>query len=254
MTMIIDNTVCSLGEYLQLKKQRLDKTWQDISKGLQKGHQLLVPERPRQCQECGKSDCFWVHSYWYRWAIDADLEEIVPVPRFECKFCPAVVSVLFGFLVPYRQFTVAVVAKAVETYISEETSYRKVAGELCSANYRPAHSQVWQWVQLFVSKVQEFLGLKLQCACVESGKDEQQLIEVGKRECPNAQNAASPLKASKLNFAARALGLAELLLNQKTGLIGVLQTHFVQNVQSPLSILTGRDIRLLAPQSSKHAF
>lgn len=147
MTMIIDNTICSLTEYLQLKKQQMDKEWQDVRNGLKKGHQLLVAQRPRQCQECGKSDCFWVHSYWYRWAIDADLEEIVPVPRFECSFCTKVVSVLFAFLAPYRQFTVRVMAEAVEQYIFQKTDYRSVAGDF-GENYRPAHSQVWQWALL----------------------------------------------------------------------------------------------------------
>jgi len=254
MTMIMDYTISSLGEYVQLRKQQLDNEWQNVSSGSKKKHQLLVPERPRHCQECGKTDCFWVHSYWYRWAIEGDVEAIVPVPRFECSFCAKVVSVLYAFLAPYRQFTVHAMAEAVETYISEKTSYRKVAGELAGENYRPAHSQVWQWVMLFVSKVQAFLGVTLQRACVDYGKEEEQLIWAGRRECPNAENAASLEKATKLSFAARTLAMTELLLNQKTGLICALQTYFVQNVQCPRSILTGRSIRLFTPQSLKPGF
>jgi len=144
-------------------------------------------------------------------------------------------------------------AEAIEKYITEEGSYRAVAGELCGASYRPAHSQVWQWVELFVSRVQEFLGLDLQRACIELDKDEKHLLEAGSRVCRNAENASQE-KATKLNFAASALAMAELLLSRKADLIRALQTRFVQNVHSPLSVLTGRGIRLLAPQSSKHAY
>jgi hypothetical protein len=254
MTMILDTSIGSLGEYLELKKQQQAKGNQDNCGNAKKGHQLLVPGRPQKCHECGKSECFWVHSYWYRWAIEGELETIVPVPRYECRFCTNVISVLFAFLVPYRQFTVRAIANSTEKYILEETSYRSVAGELGDESYRPAHSQVWQWVQLFVSKVQDFLGLKLQYACVECGKNEEQLFKAGQQVCPNAENAASPKKAAKLNLAARVLGLAGLLIKQKTDLILALQTYFVGDVQSQLSIFTGRGIRLLTPQSSKHVF
>jgi hypothetical protein len=254
VSMIIDRAINSLSEYLELKKKQLNSEWEAIGGGSKSRHQLLVPKRPAHCVECGNSDCFWAHSYFYRWAIEGDLEAIVAVPRFECSICTKVVSVLFGFLVPYRQFTVRVIAEAVERYILEETKYRTVAGELCGASYRPAHAQVWQWVQMFVSKAQEFLGLELQRACVESGKSEEQLIETGERVCPNAENAASQEKETKLNFSARALGLAELLLNRKMGQLQALQARFVQNVQSPLSIFSGRGIRLFTPQSSKHIF
>jgi hypothetical protein len=252
--MVIDDSIASLDEYIQLKKELLDGDYQPGGVKVRKRHRLLVPERPRQCVECLKSDCFWVHSYWYRWAIEGDRETVVPVPRFECCFCQKLVSVLYGFLVPYRQFTVRAVAGGVENYVMEETRYRKVAGELSGENYRPAHSQVWQWAHLFVSKVQEFLGIKLQRACVELGKDEMQMMKAGARVCPNAENAGSPEKSGKLHFAARALGLAQLLLKQESDLIEALQTHFAADVQTPSSTLTGRGIRLLTPQSLKHAF
>jgi len=58
MTMIIDNVICSLSKYLELKKQQLDGEWQSICGGSKSKHRLLVPERPRECQECGKVDCF----------------------------------------------------------------------------------------------------------------------------------------------------------------------------------------------------
>lgn len=250
MTMIHDTTIGSLSEYVELKQARLEEEWQQGDRK----HQLLVPARPRQCAQCGNVDGFWVHSYYYRWAIEGALEEIVAVPRYECSFCTELVSVLFAFMVPYRQFTNRAIAAAVEMYLTVVCSYRIVAGLSSSEHFRPAHSQVWQWTELFASKVQAFLGLELQRICVESEKSEAELIEAGQRVCPNAECARRPGKPFKLNCAARAIGLAQLLLKRNGVLIEVLQTHFVQSVQSPFSIFTGRGIRLLAPQSSKHAF
>ena len=95
MAMILDPTVGTLSEYLRLKKKQLSKN----------KHRLLVPERPRMCPECGREECFWVKGYYFRWVVEADLEEVLPIPRYVCRYCRLVVSVLFSFLVPYRQFT-----------------------------------------------------------------------------------------------------------------------------------------------------
>src|SRR5271155_4052231 len=110
MTMILDSTIGSLSEYLRLRKEQLERELQENDGIPKRRRRLLVPQRPRQCPECEKLDSFWVHSYWYRWAIEGDLKVVVPVPRFVCHCCSTVVSVMFAFLAPFRAFTVRAMA------------------------------------------------------------------------------------------------------------------------------------------------
>jgi hypothetical protein len=250
MTMILDWSICSLGEYRQLKQERLKAEWE---KGDEQ-HRLLVPERPERCPDCGVRNRFWVHSYRYRWAIDENWEVVVPVPRFECSACTKVVSVMFAFLVPYRQFTLELMAVAIGMYVLEVTSYRTVAGVACGESYRPAPSQVWQWVELYGSRACSFVGQMLQRGCVEAGKEECELVKARKLACPNAELAGSKEKSAKLDGAARALGLAALLLGELTILVAGLQTYFAGVVQGSFSMLTGRGVRLFTPHSSKQPF
>ena len=261
MTIIQDSTIVSLTDYAEAKKELLEQNRRENEGRAKRQHQLLVPERPGQCPECGELDCFWVHSYRYRWAIEGDLEEIIPIPRYECSRCTKVVSVLFAFLIPYRQFTTKAVGAALEMYATVISSYRQAAGEISDESrvsgdtcQRPAHAQVWQWMEVFASKAQTFLCLNLQRACVESGKSEAELISAGGLDCPNAERARCGGKPFRLKLAAVAVGLVALLLKRDAGRVEAMQAHFTQSVQNPCSMFTGRDIRLLAPHCSKHGF
>ena len=242
MQMIEDQqgSITSLTEYVAASEQtETDK--------------LLVPERPGVCPECFSKACFWVHGYYHRWVTEGELEVDITVPQYICRYCHLLVSVLFAFLVPYRQFTAPVIAKAVETYVTKPTSYRKSAGELCNEGFRPHASQIHLWVGTFASKSQQMLRRKLQYLCVESGKGEEEIGQADNLVCRNAKKAHSLKKVKSLNSGAVALGLATLFFGKSGDIVLALQTYFSQFVQHPLSILTGRGIRLLTPQRLGHA-
>lgn len=242
MQMIEDQrgVITSLSKYVAASEQT-------------ESNKLLVPKRPEVCPQCLSMSCFWVHSYYQRLATEGELEVDITVPRYICRYCHLLISVLFAFLVPHRQFTVLVIAKAVETYVTKPTSYRKSAGELCNEQFRPHASQIHLWVGTFATKSRRMLRSKLQYFCVESGKGEQEIGKADKLVCRNAKKARSPKKFDSLNNSAVVLGLAALFFDMSTNIVQALQTYFSQFVQRPLSILTGRGIRLLTPQRLGHA-
>src|SRR5580692_8293987 len=77
--------------------------------------QIDVP-RPASCPKCAATNTFWRHDHFERKAMEGELTGSVRIQRFLCRACGLAVSCLFAFLVPYRQFTAAIVAKAVEGY------------------------------------------------------------------------------------------------------------------------------------------
>lgn len=252
MTIIQDHGITTLSGYLALKKEVQDAGRLAECQS-SKTNNLLVPDRPAACPECNAPGSFWVHGYFYRWAIEGELETVVPIPRYRCQLCRLIVSVLFAFLVPYRQFTVQAMAEAVKMYVSTETSYRTVAGELsCERDdsQRPNHSAVWHWVRLFAHESAASLAIVLQRACMRAGR-EKHLMGVSDHVCPNAYKAHSLAKTMQLNFAIRVLALANVLLDWTGNLVHGLQTYFAGVVQNPSSILTGRGISLITPQSSQ---
>jgi hypothetical protein len=253
MTMILDSTIQSAAEYLKLKKQQQQQGTSNEN-GLKKKHTYLVPERPTMCPDCQAKNSFWVKAYYFRWFVEGDIEDVLPVPRYICRWCHLVISILFAFLVPYRQFTKQVIAEGVEQYILIETTYRKSAGMICGdddSNQRPDHSQVWRWVNIFAGRAAWKLNLVLQRLCVRAGKTEH-LAGVHNNVCPNMLKAQSLEKVRKLNSGTRLLALAKLLFELEDNFVATLQTYFVNFVHPPLSMLTGRGVKLCTPHSLQH--
>ncbi len=251
MTMILDSTIQSASEYIQLKQQHHESAVHGA--GLQNKNTLLVPDRPKACPDCQAEESFWVKGYYFRWFVEGDIEEMLPVPRYICRWCHLVVSVLFAFLVPYRQFTKKIIAEGVEKYLLTETTYREAAGLIAGNSdkiQRPDHSQVWRWVNVFAGIAAWKLNLVLQRSCVNAGK-RKQLAGVHDAVCPNALKAQSLEKAWQLNSGTRLVALVKLFLELERDFVATLQTYFVIFVHPPLSILTGRGVRLITPQSSQ---
>lgn len=249
MKMIQSNAIKSLAEYLALTKHVLGQEHRENEKvavGKRK-YRYVVPERPDRCHECDGKSCFWVHSYWFRWAVEGELEAVVPIPRYECSCCGAVVSVMFAFLAPYQQFSIRVMSAAIERYLLALTSYREVAGELSGENFRPSYMRVWDWVEAFTEKVQQFLLTKIQRACVDLEKEEKDLIKARSSMCPNAAEAHTRAKFNRLNLAAATVKLTELIVGSSKP-VQSLHAYFLEDVHHPVPILTGRNVELLAPQ------
>lgn len=242
MTIILDPTIRSLSEYLRLK-ERAEKSRQENCRP--------VPKRPEACPHCLEEQCFWIKAYYFRRVVEGELAEQLRVPRYVCKFCGLVLSVLFAFLVPYRQLSLRTLVRGVQDYILRKTSYRKVASSIGNSEdsiQRPSHSQIWHWVQLFSTRSFENLEIVLQRACITAAKEKQLTPAI----CPNSVRAQSIAKVRKLNSARRLLALGWILLEPKQNLVQVLQTYFTEIVQPPFSILTGRGITLTPPQSLNH--
>lgn len=270
MAIIPDSTISSLREYLELKQEQQAEDRKEPA--LTKKHRYLVPERPRVCPNCSATESFWVKGYYFRWAVEAELEEAIPVPRYSCNCCCLVVSLLFVFLVPFRQFTGKTITGTIQNYLLEPATYRQVAGEAAGSDdrtqspshsaaeeeatgdddemQRPNHSQVWRWVNLLVGRAAKDLNVRVQRACMAADK-ESCLDSVHKSMCPNAEKAQSNRKSSSLHCGAKLLSLAEILL-EKPNMVEALWTYFVSFVQPVSSILTGRGVMLLTPQSSHH--
>lgn len=251
MTIILDPAIRSLSEYLRLKKRHNDAEQQN---GEQPTHQMLIPKRPVVCPECQATRSFWIKGYYFRWVVEGDLTEALPVPRYICRCCSKVFSILFAFVVPYRHFTLQALARGIQNYILTKTTYRETAGEIANqddSRQRPSHSQVWTWVDLFASSSLQKLEIKIQRACMKASMAKQ-LTGFSQPVCPNCINAQSLEKVHKLNCANRVLALTALLLQPKQNLVEALQTYFVEFVQPACSILTGRSITLASPQSSQH--
>jgi hypothetical protein len=243
VAMILDWTIRSAGEYIKLKQKAL--------KGGK--HSLLVPVRPKTCPGCGAEHSFWVKGYYWRWFVEWDIEEVVPVPRYICRCCHLVLSVLFAFLVPCRQFTKQFVAEAAGRYLESSTSYRRIAETIAceqDEGQRPHHTQVFGWVNTIIGQAAWKLNLVLQRHCVRKGKVNG-LAGLHENVCPNSNKVHTNEKVRKLNSGARLLALGKLLLEPKSSVLASLQTYFLDFVQPPLSILTGRGITILTPHCSQ---
>lgn len=244
MTMILDPTIQSASEYIRLKKER----------NTREANRYFVPDRPDACPDCHARNSFWVKGYYFRWFVDGDVEEIFPVPRYICRWCHLVVSVLFAFLVPYRQFTKNVVAEGVEQYLSSRTTYRQVAGQIAGDGdemQKPHHSQVWRWVGLLASRAAWRLNLALQRICVRLGKTAE-LLGLHEIVCSNSCRTQVAGKGRQLNSGSRLLALTKIIFEIKIDFVATLQTYLIDFLHPPLSILTGRAVRLLTPQSLQH--
>lgn len=209
-------------------------------------------ERPTACPRCKANDPFWRHDSFKRTAIEGELTARIRVQRFLCRVCGLTVSCLFAFLIPYRQFTAAVVATAVEKYGTEKTTYRHEAEELsaldCDDAPRPSHVQVFRWVDCIAKKSAHLL-LQMQRELVMQGSAKD-LESAPGGSCPNAIKAHSVEKAHILNHSFEVVQLARLLL-AKTSL-STLHAHFLSAVESLQAIFSGRTVRLTAPQKMKH--
>lgn len=251
MTMILDPAVSSFNEYLLLKKQ-ITEGYEAHGDGLARKHRLLVPDRPDVCPQCERTGSFWIKGYYFRWAVEAEIETIIPVPRYKCRWCGLVVSVLYAFLVPCCQFTKQAMSSGVESYLLTDETYRESAAAIAGDNdeQRPDHSQVWRWVDKLVTQAVQKLMALLQRGCMVAGK-EHELSDAHQNVCRNAIRAHSIEKAAKLTSGLRTLILATIFLSLKQNFVAALQTYFAFCVQPPSSILTGRGIILITPQSSQ---
>lgn len=211
-------------------------------------------ERPGRCPNCGSENCFWKNGSYQREVQERELIRRIKVPRFKCRFCRRVLSVLLAFLIPYRRYTAPVVIESTEAYIKKSTSYREIAHEVSKAEGdeppQPAHTRLFEWVKTFSSCATETIGVRIHRACVREGKDK---YLGATAVCPNADKAHSKEKCKRLNLAAAVLREAIVLVGSVATLEN-LRTYFLQNFQSPFDVFCGNASSLSVSQNSEHSF
>ena len=78
-----------------------------------KKFESLTINRPEKCQKCGVYHSFHSHGCYWRNLLDDVYEERIPVVRFCCKVCNQTVSVLPSFALPYFQYSLEFIIKAL---------------------------------------------------------------------------------------------------------------------------------------------
>lgn len=210
---------------------------------------------PASCARCFATAPFRRHSGYWRTAIEGKVTADIRVSRFRCRICNLVVSVLFGFLLPYRRFSVRAVAAAIEGYATQNLTYREQAEEVSglagdgqestdsSERTRPAVSQVFRWVKIVCNKT-EWLLLQVQKELVLSGK----FVDITGK-CPRAPHAKSEQKKFALNRLATVFAFGSQLLAASDKIASALHAYFLAFAETKCAFLIGIAQQLRMQQS-----
>lgn len=211
-------------------------------------------ERPDECPNCGSENCFWKNGCYKREAREKDLICRIKVPRFKCRVCKVVVSLLLGFLLPYKLYSIKILGDVIGNYLNKPTTYRKTAAKASALDEhelpRPAPSRVFEWVNDFSKHAKETIGLRINRACVREGKEKSLGKEV---KCPNSKKAYSAEKEERLNLSATVMQEA-LVLVKSTHLLRRLRAYLLKNVEESFDIFCGHHSRLSLSQNSELVF
>jgi hypothetical protein len=235
---IVDHSVSSLDEYCL-------KGW------------AVEVVRPAGCAGCGRRNCLWKHGSYLRRVSDGEEVIEVRIQRFICRHadCRLVVSMLFSFLVPYRQYTVRMVGETVEEYVTDEAStgerrsYRRIAAESGSSRM-----SIYRWTDL-VSLRGEDLRRQIQKECIMR----QGYVEDALRVCDgcgsrSAGFARSEAKRNCLNNLSSAIAMAASLLGAIASVLVALHAYFLRLSESRQLIFCGRAIKLQTQHRMGQAF
>ena len=212
--------------------------------------ELESVERPESCIRCGASNCFWRHGSYQRTVIEGSLERKISVTRLVCKVCGLTASLFQSFVVPYRQFSAAVICQAVEEYADGTAgSYLEAADSVGSSEtdtQKPCSSQVFRWTDLLAWRARQLLT-ETQKEIVMRGQEES--LPEGTKRSPNGPKARSDSKRCRLDMLAELLGLGTGLLGDSGNLLFRLCDFFVFKAESIQVILAGRAQRLPTPHN-----
>src|SRR5271165_4518027 len=96
-----------------------------VTEYFKQGGKVEVP-RPLECpyEACRLKEPLRKNGSYARQVIYWGLFFLVQILRFRCKRCGRTASCPYGWLVPYRRFSVEVIAAGIEAYTSEKLGYR----------------------------------------------------------------------------------------------------------------------------------
>jgi ribosomal protein S27AE len=101
---------------------------------LKKKNEGLLETRPKACPACWRAQSFWVHGSYVRRVLDCSGETDVKIDRYLCGGCGLVVSCVFTCLAPYVRFSPSIIARGIQEFSEEETTYCEEATELSDIN------------------------------------------------------------------------------------------------------------------------
>jgi hypothetical protein len=185
---------------------------------------------------------------------EGDKSVSVRIQRFICRYCELVVSCLFSFLVPYRQYSAKIIAESVETYVTAPIAvpvetYRKVAEER-----EMSRMTLFRWVEMLAVKSGGLYG-QVQKEFMISGRPWQMLSSLpGQGESPSAERAKKVKKRKRLNDLFRLMEISKVFIGSVASVLEKLHAYFLKNIESRQIILSGWEITQWTQQSMGRAF
>lgn len=224
---------------------------------------------PGSCpqENCQAKEVLHRHGSYCRQIIEGLMCFLLLIYRFRCRHCGKTVSRPYSFLIPYKRFTSQLVAKAIETYGSLETTYQEVSVELSVYEPEgtestvepegvvhdgccPARSTVFAWVDFASKRITNWLQWIIrelvrcgQTAAIppESGVSNPNAYKAGKDERYWQQK----FKPKELNNLAYALSTGSLLLHCEMDIVQSLREYFCGSSERRLDLLS--DVSQLLP-------
>lgn len=236
--------------------------------------------RPAECSfaECGLRKPLWRNGSYLRQVIYWGFFFMVSIMRFRCRRCGKTVSRPYGWLVPYRRFSVEVIAAGIEAYASGEWTYHDLGVELSELEFvepemdvrkyrryqeagavrvegegdnevsRPVASTVFHWVDFACKRIEELLQ-QVQKELVRRGKQVEFLPLESAVENPNSYKAYAEGKGSMLDRLSFLTFASELLVGCGKRVWERLRAYFLTAAESCKDLLTDTHVRLSTTQT-----
>ena len=236
--------------------------------------EITRPSRcPRRKEECGSKEPMRKNGSYPRQVIYWGLIFVLSILRFRCGRCGKTVSRPFSWLVPYKRFSVDVIAAGVEAYATDESRYRDLSAGLSEPEFleterdirhtklygklsesgaikpavtkdngcRPSHCSIFYWVD-FVCRRTEALVQQLQKELVRRQMDMTKLPRESGVENANSCKAQTGKKARELDCLSFATFAARLLLKGSDQLWSRLRRYFLVQAEHCKDLLTDTSV------------
>jgi hypothetical protein len=123
-------------------------------------HDKLVAENVKgnplgkkvRCSKCGKKGCLcYTGRFVKRSIVVRDdngnaVHKIIPIPLCKCQCCGGRIRVLPADILPYKTFSLSLIAQSLNKYTHSKMGLRKTAEDI-GGNAQPDHSTIWHWLK-----------------------------------------------------------------------------------------------------------
>lgn len=105
----------------------------------QLGKDFAFPDPPEACPFCRTGLPLKKHGFYRRNSIPGELPRRILIRRYRCRFCGRTVSFLPGFCLPYFQYTLELIYRALEYRLRRFLSWRACLDRFKELSWEPAH-------------------------------------------------------------------------------------------------------------------